>query len=292
MTMHKDKRVAALQENVLELAAAVADPTQTDEVFENYMRWAGQLHQRYSFANTALILRSIHTARFVAGYRRLKTMGYQVRYGQKGVAILVPLHAPGIEQTDPLSDEPVIQRPIVGFSVGHVFDISQCDGPPVPNFKHDLSEDARPLLDAAVALAEEQGIEVEFRTLMGSTNGLSQLGKIVINSACPVGVQAQVILHELAHEQMHPVAVRTEASRALHEGEAEGCAWATLQRFGIGGTMLNSAAYIRSHLNHTGDSRRSVLQSLERISSAAHDLIAGLERHLPQDLKPPLLTIS
>lgn len=284
--MQTDRRVAALRERVLELAAAVADPDGRDEVFSNYLRWVGQLHGRYSFANTSLILSAIPHATHVAGYRRWQSMGYQVRLGQKGVPILVPIHGEKVEDIDSLTDEPVTRQRIVGFAVGHVWDISQTQGPPAPDYKVDLGDRMEPFLTAAVSLAHERGIDVTLRPLLGSTNGLSQGGRIVINNARAVGVQAQVILHELAHEQMHPVAVRTEASRALHEGEAEGAAWATLQRFGITGTTSNSAAYIRSHLDQSGDSRRSILQSLERIASTAHDLISGLERHLPPELRP------
>jgi antirestriction protein ArdC len=284
--MNKDRRVAALREKVLELAAAVADPTKTDTVFENYMKWISQLHQRYSFANTALVLSTIPHATHVAGYKKWKSMGYQVRYGQKGVAILVPIHGTPVQEVDPLTDEPVRRNRIVGYAVGHVWDISQCDGAPAPDYKIDLGEQMQPFLNAAVSLAHERNIRVDFRPLLGSVNGLSRGGQITINSARAVGVQAQVILHELAHEQMHPTWSRNEDSRAIHEGEAEGCAWSVLQRFGIDGTMLNSATYIRSHLGQGGDSKRDILQSLERISSTAHDLITGLERHLPPELRP------
>lgn len=285
--MNKDRRVAALREKVLELAAAVADSTKTDAVFENYMKWISQLHQRYSFANTALVLSAVPHATHVAGYKKWKSMGYQVRYGQKGVPILVPIHGTPSEEVDPLTDEPVKRARVVGYAVGHVWDISQCSGDPAPDYKIDLGNKMEPFLTAAVALAGETGIEVDFRPLLGSVNGLSHGGKVTINSARAVGVQAQVILHELAHEQMHPKWSRNEDSRALHEGEAEGCAWAVLQRFGIDGTMLNSATYIRSHLGQGGDSKRSILQSLERISSTAHGLITGLECHLPPELRPP-----
>lgn len=282
--MQNDRRVAQLRERVLELAAAVADPTQTDQVFQDYMRWISQMHQRYSFANTALILSAIPTATHVAGYRKWQSMGYQVRYGQKGAPILVPIHGTKTEQIDPLTDEPVTYQPIRGFSVGHVWDISQCEGPPAPDYKHRLSDDVRPLLDAAVALAEERGIEVEFRPLMGSVSGLSKGGTIIINSARPVGVQAQVVLHEWAHETLHPKESRVESNRSLNEGEAEATAWACLQHFGVEGTMNNAAEYIRSHQSQSTDQTRSILGSLERITKAAHDLIQGLEKHLPSDL--------
>ncbi|MEN6547899.1 MAG: ArdC family protein [Armatimonadia bacterium] len=281
--MHNDRRVAALRERVVELAAAVADPNTGDEVFEGFMRWIAQLHSRYSFANTALILSAVPHATHLAGYRKWQTLGRQVRYGERGIPILVPLQGARVEEVDPLTSEPVVRRPVRGFGVGHVWDISQTDGPPVPDFKHDLGDGMQPILDAAIAFAHERGIEVEFRTLLGATNGISEGGKIVINSARPVGIQSQVILHELAHEKMHPKALRSEMIKPVVEGEAEACAWATLTHFGVDGldVMENAALYIRSHRAGT----RDILDSLERISGCAHDLISGLERHLPPELR-------
>lgn len=48
--------------------------------------------------------------------------------------------------------------------------------------------------------------------------------------------------------------------------------------------MANSGLYIRSHRAGT----RDILDSLERITATAHDLIGGLERHLPPELRPTL----
>ncbi len=280
--MNTDVRANKLRERVLELVAAVADPTRGDEVFSNYMRWVSQLYTSYSWANTMLILSARPDATYCAGYKRWQRLGRQVRFGQKGIPILVPMHGAAIEVEDPYSEDPIIHRPVRGFCVGHVFDVSQTDGAPIPNFKVDLGENSRPLLDAAVGLAAERGIEVEFRPLMGSMNGVSQLGRVVLNSARPTGVQAQTILHELGHETMHDRQSRVEGNRSLHEGEAEGAAWATLQHFGFEGTMNNAATYIRSH--HAEP--RDLLGSLERITATAHDLIQGLERHLPPELRP------
>ena len=286
--MHTDARARRLRERVLELVAAVADPTRGGEVFGDYMRWIGRLHTRYSCANTVLLLSAVPHGTYFAGYKKWQALGRQVRYGQKGTAILVPLQGRATHETDPLTDEPVVHRPILGFGVGHVWDISQTDGPPVPNFKIDVGEDVQPLLDAAVLLAGERRIEVEFRTLMGATNGLSHVGKVTVNSARPVGVQAQTILHELGHEAAHPESRRVRANRALQEGEAEACAWAVLSHFGVEGIMLNAASYIRSH--HTDP--QDLLGSLERITRTAHDLSAGLERHLPPGLRPSLPAAS
>lgn len=148
--MNTDARARKLREKVLDLVAAVADPARGDEVFSDYMRWIGQLHTNYSCANTMLILSACPHATYVAGYRKWQALGRQVRYGQKGISILVPLRGPAVEAEDPFSDDPIVHRPLLGFGVGHVWDISQTDGAPPPNFKIDLGDDVRPLLDAAV----------------------------------------------------------------------------------------------------------------------------------------------
>lgn len=289
--MPNDRRVAALRERVVELAVAVADPSTGDETFETYMRWIAQLHTRYSFANTLIIKSAIPHATHLAGYKKWRHLNRQVRYGERGVAILVPLHGERVEDTDPLTDEPVLRRPIHGFGIGHVFDVSQTDPLPgtegrsaVPDFKIDLGNQMQPLLDAATTLAHERGIEVVFETIMGPTNGISEGGRVLINSARPIGIQSQAILHELAHEQMHPKAARGEMLKAVVEAEAEACSWCAIQHFGIDGLMDNSALYIRSHRAGT----RDILDSLERITNCAHDLIGGLERHLPPELRPAL----
>lgn len=229
--MPNDRRVAALREKVIELAVAVADPNTGDEVFERFMRWISQLHTKYSFANTAIILSARPDATYVAGYRKWQALGRQVRRGERGIAILVPLHSERVEEVDPLTNEPLVQRRVRGFGIGHVWTLEQTD--PIsganggnaapPDFKVDLGNQMQPLLDAATALAYERGIAVVFETIMGPTNGLSEGGRIVINSARPIGIQSQAILHELAHEKMHPKAVRGEMVKAVAEAEAESC---------------------------------------------------------------------
>ena len=286
--MNTDARAKALREKVLELVQAVADPTTGDQVFSDFMRWIGQLYTNYSCANTMLLVSAIPHCSYAAGYKRWQRLGRQVRFGQKGVAILVPIHGAAVQEDDPYSEDPIVHRPIRGFSVGHVFDISQTDGPAVPNFKIDLGEDVRPLLDAALGLAAERGIDVDFKPLLGSTNGLSQLGRIVLNSARTVGVQAQTLLHELGHETMHPREARVQGNNSLHEGEAEAAAWATLNHFGFEGTLDNAAAYITAHHAQA----RDLLGSLERITSTAHGLTSGIERHLPPELRPRPLPSS
>jgi antirestriction protein ArdC len=287
--MKCDMRVAGLRERVLELAAAVADPSQGDATFDHYVSWMGQLYgSRYSFGNTCLILSQLPQSRIVAGYKRWGSLGRQVRYGSRGAAIIVPLQGKPIEEYDPLTEEVVTHRPVRHFGVAHVFDVSQTDGPPVPNFRIDLGQQAGVLLEAALSVARERGIEVEFAPIFGGANGMSKGGQIIVSSAIPVGIQAQTIFHELAHEQLHPLEVRTQDTKALHEAEADAVACVVTRHFGYDCVTNNAAAYVRNH----GASAQDILASLDRITGAAHSLISGVRTHLPAELTPADLALA
>lgn len=108
----------------------------------------------YSFRNTALILRQNPGASFVASYEKFKEMGYQVRRGQKGMMVFVPVEVSffqdpqtgkwvQLKQASPEQKLKIKRREIplqvkTIFKIGHVFDISQTDCPQkdYPKFFH------------------------------------------------------------------------------------------------------------------------------------------------------------
>jgi hypothetical protein len=99
---------------------------------EDWRRWldvARRFH-RYSFWNTVAILTQAPHATHVAGYQRWKTLGRQVRRGERAIRILAP--CPGrLAVVDDTGDEETVK--IAGWKVVGVFDISQTDGPPCPS---------------------------------------------------------------------------------------------------------------------------------------------------------------
>jgi len=275
--MNKQDRVQQLRQTVLDLAAAVANPTTGDETFDRYLSWISRFHS-YSFGNISLILSQRPDSTYVAGYRTWQQLGRQVRAGEKGLAILVPMRAKLRTELDPETQE---ERTIPGrlfFGVGHVFDLSQTDGNgEIPNFKTDLGGDAGLLLLATTMVAEKQCIQVCSRPLFGSTNGYSEMGRIVLNSTRPQGVLAQTAVHELAHELLHDKDLRQTAAHPMIEGEAEAVAVVVMRSFGFD-VVSNGAAYIRSH----GASKEVILRSLDRITAAARTIIDGIALHLPE----------
>lgn len=274
--MTKHDRVQQLRQTALDLAEAVANPTTGDEVFAKYLEWISRFHS-YSFGNIALILSQKPDSTYVAGYKTWQQLGRQVRGGEKGIAILVPMRTKPRTELDPESQE---ERTVPGrlfFGVGHVFDVSQTDGlGEIPNFKSDLGGDAELLLLATRMVAEKQGIEVVSRPLFGSTNGYSEIGKIVLNSTRSVGVLAQTAVHELAHEMLHDEDLRQTAAHPLIEGEAEAVSVCVLRAFGFD-VVGNGASYIRAH----GASGEVILRSLDRITTAARTIIEGITLQLP-----------
>ncbi|MFZ1285342.1 MAG: ArdC-like ssDNA-binding domain-containing protein, partial [Propionicimonas sp.] len=74
----------------------------------------------------------------VAGYRAWQAKGYQVRKGETSIRVLGPItrRAPLLDASGrPVLDadgRPRETREMIGTKAVPVFDISQCDGPPIP----------------------------------------------------------------------------------------------------------------------------------------------------------------
>ena len=271
----KGTDIHQLRESALELAAVVGDPEVGDETFDAYLEWFSRFHQ-YSAQNCLLIRRQRVDATYVASYRRWQGLGRQVNRGQKGIAIMVPMARRKRLEVDESTGEEQVVDAGISFGTRHVFDWSQTkpidpsapDEP--PNFKPDVAN-AEPVLEAALEFAAAKKIEVDRRPLLGSLNGQSQMGRILINDSRPVGVQVQTIIHELAHEMLHDRDIRQASDRALIEGEAEATCVLVMRHMGFD-VASNGAAYIRSH----GATDVTILRSLGRIASTARELIEGI----------------
>jgi len=272
-----------LRKTVHGLAEAIANG-QSDQAFDQYLTWISRLH-RYCWGNIGLMTTEwkhrqeadpgLPPLSHVASYRTWNKLGRQVRRGEKGIAILVPIELSGKTLLDDETSEEKHLRPRTVFRVGHVFSVSQTDGDQTPNWKQDLGTDAAKLLPTLTEIAKEHGIEVEFAPL-GAENGNSKGGKITINSLRPQGVQAQTMIHELAHELLEHAKTNRNATeppgRAVIEGEAEAVTVVVMRALGHD-TASNGAAYIRSH----GGDAKTITASLERIAKTAKTILEDIE---------------
>src|SRR4051795_7643064 len=119
----ESSREGAIQESLTRLEQAVG-AIQDSETFRAYLDAQAQFHS-YSFGNVLLILAQKPDATRVAGYQTWKQLGRQVRRGERGIRIIVPMRgrtAVSPAETDLSDDEqPKGGRTIVRFGTGSVF---------------------------------------------------------------------------------------------------------------------------------------------------------------------------
>jgi antirestriction protein ArdC len=151
------------------------------ESFARYLRTLACFHT-YSAHNALLIQAQRPDATRVTGYRAWQALGRQVRKGEKGIMILVPLgFRVAATEAEPARnaqnaqnpDEPqgghqtpgTVARVVTRFGVGYVFDVAQTDGEPLPappaaRLLEEASDLGAALWDALRAWLEAQGVAV------------------------------------------------------------------------------------------------------------------------------------
>jgi len=176
---------------------------------------------------------------------------------------------------------------LVGFKIGHVFDVCQTEGAPLPQEPVSLLQgDDAGLYQALTTFARQvvmvDVVEVGEDVLPPCTNGecvYSSEGKPVhihIKSSNPPRMKTKTLAHELGHALLHAESeYRTASPRSIKELEAESIAFVILSNFGI-----DSGDYSFGYLATWGggeEALRSIQVSGERIRHAAHQIITWIE---------------
>src|SRR5262249_4281955 len=95
-----------------------------------YLRVMSRFH-RYSWGNCLMIFIQCPDATHVAGFHAWLKMRRFVRKGENAIVILAPMV--GHKKSDSEISEDGQTR-LFGFRAAHVFDVSQTDGEPLPEF--------------------------------------------------------------------------------------------------------------------------------------------------------------
>lgn len=178
---------------------AACNELRSSEGWQRFAK-ARALLRGYSLNNTLLILAQRPDATTVASFRHWSELGRQVRRGERSLRIWAP--STRRERDEATGEETASVRT---FVLVPVFDISQTDGPglPEPPTVSPLSGDSHAhLLPRLEAEAARAGYRVERRAEMpGSAEGFvdhrSRL--IALSPALEPNGQVAVLVHELAH---------------------------------------------------------------------------------------------
>ncbi|MFC2032075.1 ArdC-like ssDNA-binding domain-containing protein [Chloroflexota bacterium] len=177
--------------------------------FREFLLSMSKFHD-YSIGNLILITIQRPDATRVAGFRTWQEFGRWVKKGEKGIAILAPCMPPKsasvIDMEDEESDEEerVTELRPLYFKVVHVFDISQTDGKPLPEFEvPSLTGEANEeLFERIMVLTRAQRLEFSFESrpyqdsaIKGSYSGKS----IWVKPEESRAQQLKTLLHEVAH---------------------------------------------------------------------------------------------
>ena len=249
-----------------QLEAAVLD-LRDSSAWAAYLAAQARFH-RYSPRNVMLISMQRPDATHVAGFGTWRSLGRQVRKGERAIAILAPMVVPDEDG----------QRQVRGFRWVNVFDISQTEGGDLPAPVRILDgDDAGRLLESLGAVASGLGLTVTEEDLAPGVNGELRwaTATIVVAPANPGLQRAKTIAHELGHFLLH----RHEPDRVRAEIEAEAVAFVVLASLGVDSSAY-SAGYLSSWIGEHGDVGEAISRSCSAISSASQRILSAIEHEL------------
>jgi hypothetical protein len=274
----RDRRVR----EAMELLDASVERILDGEEFKRYLAFAAKFH-RYSANNSLMILVQRPTATRVAGYKRWRELGRQVRRREEGIGIFAPIFR---TVEDEESGEKA--RILCSFKVVKVFDVSQTDPvpgtppfpeKPRPQVLSGSSSEAQALARSLVRLCKAEKLELrgsdkELDALYPCANGLysPQRRLILLRETLTDDQKAKSLTHELAHHLLHRDTPLSEAERPTLEAEAEGTAYAVLSYFGV-----DASSYSFAYVAHWAEQKEVVKAVLSNVQKTAHAIIEAVE---------------
>jgi antirestriction protein ArdC len=234
-----------------------------------YLRVMGRFHN-YSLGNAILIGFQRPDATRVAGYRTWQKLGRFVKKGENGIAIMAPIvyrRKIGTEETDGKETE---DETVTTFKTAHVFDVSQTEGKPLPDFAK-VGGDPGIYAEKLREYVASRGIKLEYSEAIGAAEGISSGGLIRLKKGLSTADEFSVLVHELAHEMVHKNRDSMPKDTKFRETEAEAVAFVVCHGVGLDASSASSD-YIQLY---DGD-KKTLLQSLERIQRTAAEILAAI----------------
>jgi hypothetical protein len=261
-----------LSENALNRLMEALEKGQS-EALKNYLSVMSRFHN-YSWGNCLMIYSQRSNATHVAGFYGWLKLRRYVRKREKGIVILAPMV--GRKQTtngDLAEDE---ETRVFGFRAAHVFDVSQTEGEPLPEFAT-INGNPSGYTEKLQAFVASRAIELEYSEGIAPAKGLSSGGKIVLLPDLSPAEHFAVLAHEAAHELLHKSQRRAKTTPTVRETEAEAVAFVVSTAIGLD---IGSASsdYIQMY---DGD-EETLAESLTLVQQTASDILRAVMPERPE----------
>jgi len=274
---------------------------QQSDRFRLFLSTMAKFHD-YSIGNLILIAIQKPDATRVAGFNTWKELGRWVKKGEKGISILAPVLPP--RPTCPECGAKVsksarfcpecgaeigtveVETAPLYFKVVYVFDLSQTEGKPLPEFEVPVltGEANEELFGKVMTLAKAQGLEVSFESRPYQDPSIKgqYIGKSIwVKPDEPRAQQLKTLLHEVAHYYSEGV---FQIPRRDAETIAESAAFAIGAHFGFD-TGVRSFPYVALW----AQDKKVLEQNLENIRRVVSTILEGLEKTKGTELLSEML---
>lgn len=269
--MQTEKAKELIDQQLEQLSEALASGK--SEQLTQFLSTMAKFH-KYSLGNALLIMCQKPEATRVAGFHKWKELGRTVKKGEKGIAILAPMHLKRRDEGEANEpgadgDEKDAERHI-RFRVVFVFDVNQTEGEELPDFAKPSGEPGN-FLDKLRNVVTDMDISLEYKPDLGGALGQSSGGLIAIKSGLTPAEEFATLAHELAHECLHKGDKREGTTVKSRELEAEAVAFVVSQSVGLD-VEASSSDYIQLYQG----TKDSLVASLEAIRAAAGTILTAL----------------
>ncbi|APV43660.1 putative conserved membrane protein [Dehalogenimonas formicexedens] len=281
----KERRI----DEVLKKLKEGVDGIQNSSHFRNFLLTMSKFHD-YSIGNLILIAAQNPDAIRVAGFNTWKDLGRWVLKGAKGIAILAPCMPPksalnpetADQEEEKKQDEDKEKRELlrpIYFKVVYVFDVSQTEGKPLPEFEVPVltGEANEGLFDDIVHLVRVQGVIVGFNSRPyqdPAIKGFFSGKEIWVRPEESRAQQLKTLIHEVAHYYSEGV---FHIPRRDAETIAESVAFAVGAHFGFD-TGTRSFPYVALW----AQDKKILERNLASIRQVTTRIIEGLESLVKQ----------
>jgi antirestriction protein ArdC len=236
------------------------------DALKNYLAVMSRFH-RYSWGNIMLIYSQRPNATHIAGFHAWLKLRRYVRKGEKGIVILAPMV--GKQKSDGELAEDAHTR-LFGFRAAHVFDVSQTEGDPLPEFAT-TKGDPRDFTERLKEFISTKGIALEYSDEIAPAKGMSSGGRITVLPDLNPGEHFSVLVHETAHELLHRTERRSKTTHTIRETEAEAVAFVVSSAIGLD-VNTSSSDYIQLH---AGD-KATLVESLTFVQQTSAEILGAI----------------